>query len=139
MNAIHRFYLAGGLGLTLAGTLLAQGPPPAPGPPSNLQVLDKGTSRRDVVEVMKGFTRGLGVRCQHCHVYKGDNPDDLSTFEFANDEKAEKRTARVMLRMTSAINHDLLKGVGDASIETKVTCYTCHRGDRRPLTAKPPS
>jgi photosynthetic reaction center cytochrome c subunit len=110
--------------------------PPAP---KNLQVLDKGIGTRELIGTMKGFTRALGVRCQHCHVYRGDNPDDLSAFDFASDEKAEKKTARAMLRMASAINGEYLKGIGEAPVpgQPKVTCYSCHRGEKRPLTEKP--
>lgn len=125
------------VGLAQALTLDArQWTPPNP---TNLQVLDKAISTRDLIATMKGFTRGLGVRCQHCHAYKGDNPDDLGAFDFASDEKAEKRTARAMLRMLAAINDDYLKGVGEppAGGKPKVTCYTCHRGEKKPLTERP--
>jgi hypothetical protein len=39
-----------------------------------------------------------------------------------------------------AINGDHLKDVGAArpAGEAKVTCYTCHRGETRPLTQRPP-
>jgi hypothetical protein len=63
----------------------------SPPNPTNLQVLPKDTAPRAVVMTMRSFAMGLGVRCQHCHVYKGDNPDDLNTFDFANDEKAPSR------------------------------------------------
>lgn len=110
-----------------------------PPTPKNLQVLDKAISTRDLMSTMKGFTRGLGVRCQHCHVYKGENPDDLNAFDFSSDEKTPKRTARTMLRMQSAINNDFLKGVGEPSADgkPKVTCYSCHRGEKKPLTDRP--
>ena len=127
----------------LASTLAAQTPsqPPAqpsPRPLTNLQILPRDSTRRDVINVMRSFAMGLGVRCQHCHVYKGDNPDDLSTFDFASDEKPAKATARTMMRMTDAINTDLLKSVGEpAKVGELVTCYTCHRGERKPLTQRP--
>ncbi|MEO8505734.1 MAG: hypothetical protein ABI609_17700, partial [Acidobacteriota bacterium] len=37
-------------------------------PPKNLKVLPKDWSRKQVIEIMKTFTAGLGVRCQYCHV-----------------------------------------------------------------------
>ena len=111
----------------------------SPPPPVNLRVLPAGIDARTLISTMRGFTRGLGVRCQHCHVYKGDNPDDLTTFDFASDEKAAKETARTMLRMLVAINDEHLKEVGEArpAGEPKVTCYTCHRGETKPLTQRP--
>lgn len=125
--------------LMTSGVIEAPKAQATPPPPVNLQVLDKAMSRRAVIDVMKGFTQGLGVRCQHCHVYKGDNPDDLATFEFSNDEKAEKKTARVMMRMTTGVNAELIKGIGEPATAglARVTCYTCHRGDKRPLTQRP--
>jgi photosynthetic reaction center cytochrome c subunit len=110
-----------------------------PPPRTNLQVLDKGISTRDLVTTMKGFTQGLGVRCEHCHVYKGNDPNDLNAFDFSSDEKAAKRTTRTMLRMLAAINDDYLKDVGEPSAagKTKVTCYSCHRGEEHPLTERP--
>jgi Photosynthetic reaction centre cytochrome C subunit len=113
----------------------------SPAPPTNLKVMASTTTIRELLPVMKGFTQGLGVRCQHCHVYKGENPDDLSSFDFASDEKAAKVTTRSMMRIVRIINDDLLRGVGEAPAagEPRVTCYTCHRGDRRPLNKRPPA
>ncbi len=110
-----------------------------PPPRTNLQVLDKNIGTRDLITTMKGFTQALGVRCQHCHVYKGNDPDDLNAFDFPSDDKAPKRTARTMLRMLSAINNDYLKDVGEPAPagKSKVTCYTCHRGEEHPLTEGP--
>lgn len=110
-----------------------------PSPPTNLQVLPKDIPLRQLIQTMRGFTQGLGVRCQHCHVFKGDDPNDLSTFDFANDEKAPKKTARMMLRMAMAINNEHLKEVGEPrpAGELKVTCYTCHRGETKPATRRP--
>ena len=125
--------------LTSGSSLGAADQPWTPPKPTNLKVLDKNLSGREVVTIMKGFTRGLGVRCSECHVYKGKEPNDLASFDFASDEKEHKETARAMLRMVSAINNDLLKGVGHHadSPKPRVTCYTCHRGEKEPLTEKP--
>jgi Photosynthetic reaction centre cytochrome C subunit len=109
-----------------------------PPTPKNLQVLPKDTPPRAVVATMRSFAQGLGVRCQYCHVFKGTNPDDLATFDFASDEKEHKKTARVMLSMVMGINEHLAS-VGDPAPagELKVTCYTCHRGEEHPLTKRP--
>ena len=57
----------------------------------------------------------------------------------SEDDKPAKRTARTMLRMVRTINDDHLEDVGEArpAGEMKVTCYTCHRGETRPLTRRP--
>jgi hypothetical protein len=139
VNARQVGCTAGIVLLAIATCLTQAAPQWNPMPTKNLRVLDKAISAKDLVGTMKGFTRGLGVRCQHCHVYRGDDPDDLNAFDFASDEKATKQTARIMLRMVRAINNDHLKDVGDppAPGTAKVTCYTCHRGERQPLTDRP--
>lgn len=119
---------------TLAGPVAAQGQQPAP---KNLKVLPKDMPRQQVVQIMRGFTRGLGVRCTHCHVGEGD---DQSKFDFGSDDKPAKNVARKMLTMVMDINGKHLAGVGEppAAGASKVTCYTCHRGTTKPLTAPPP-
>ena len=87
--------------VTLA--LTAQQPPPQGQPPGggrgpqpapkNLQVLPKDTTRQQINPIMRGFTRALGVRCPYCHV--GEEGADMSTFDFASDEKPTKKTARL--------------------------------------------
>jgi hypothetical protein len=106
-------------------------------PPSNLRVLPKDTKLADIVPMMKGFTQALGVRCQFCHSYTGADADALENFDFSDDSVPAKATARKMMLMLHAINDDLLKGVGapPASGQAKVTCYTCHRGERVPKVA----
>jgi len=34
----------------------------------NLQVLSEDMTPRQVIRVMREFSMGLGVRCEHCHV-----------------------------------------------------------------------
>src|SRR4249919_258258 len=124
-------------GLSVA---VAQTAPPlaAPGggppPPKNLQVFPKDIARADLISNMKFFAQSLGVRCTFCHV--GIEGQPLSTFDFASDAKKEKLTARKMLVMVHRINSQDF-GI-QMSGEPKVTCFTCHRGATKPLTAPPP-
>ena len=116
--------------------------------PTNLKVLPRTLTRPEVTRIMRGFTQGLGVRCQHCHVGEGN---DLSKFDFASDAKPTKETARKMLAMVMEINTTHLAGVGEPVIAAapaaapgtapapKVTCYTCHCGTTKPLIAAPPA
>jgi tetratricopeptide (TPR) repeat protein len=104
---------------------------------TNLQVLAKDTSRKDLVGTMRGWTSALGVRCGHCH--EGGNPDTLEGVDFASDAKWEKRAARVMARMVSAIAENHLQRLearplagGAAPPAIRVECATCHRGLARP-------
>ena len=91
------------------------------GPPKNLKVLPAGSDRAAVIQVMRGFTAGLGVQCAYCHVQG----------QFDSDENPKKEMARMMLKMVGQINMGFPDG------KAHVTCYTCHRGAEEPLTAPP--
>jgi Photosynthetic reaction centre cytochrome C subunit len=110
---------------------------PAPGAASfkNLQVFPKDISRQQLFSNMRFFTQSLGVHCTFCHVGVEGQPP--STYDFASDAKKEKLFARRMLMMVQRINTQDF-GVQPWAGNAKVTCFTCHRGSERPLTAPPP-
>lgn len=111
---------------TLPATLAAQQESP-----TNLQVLPKDMTRREVTQVMREFTQGLGLRCSSCHV--GEEGQPMSTYDFASDDKAMKLKAREMLRMVGAINGTYLADLPQRrEPNVRVTCATCHRGVTRP-------
>ena len=63
-----------------------------------------------------------------------------SSFEIAARERKEhKETTRAMLKYTDAVNEAFPKAVGEEpkAGELRVTCYTCHQGQREPPTKKP--
>ena len=125
-----------GLSVAAAQVPAPASPPPFAVPPfKNLKVFPKDISRADLLSNMKFFAQSLGVRCTHCHV--GEEGKPLSTFDFASDAKRTKLTARKMLAMVHRINSQDF-GVTDSS-KVKVTCYSCHRGARKPLTEPPPA
>ncbi len=96
---------------------------------TNLKVLPRKIPRKQLIVVMKGFSKQLGVRCSYCHQF---NPETHKP-DFASDAKPEKRAARVMMRMTSAIDKKYLTQVpAPLTGKAKVTCYTCHRGQSVP-------
>lgn len=117
-----------GLFAVMGPVLLAQGPPGPPGPggaraggPRNLQVLGSAP----LPETMQSFVQALGLldkgTCAYCHA------DDRSS-----DEKRPKQVARRMITMTRAINGTFPDG------QQHVTCYTCHRGNTKPLMVPEP-
>jgi hypothetical protein len=101
----------------------------------NLQVLPKDITGQELLSRMRFFTQSLGVRCTFCHVGVDGQPP--STYDFASDAKKEKLLARKMLMMVASINSQNFR-VQAWSANAKVTCFTCHRGSMRPLTAPPP-
>ena len=133
----HSIFLGTFLTLTLTLATAAQ-QNPIPEKFTNLQVLPKDITRAELVQMMRGFSGQTGSRCSHCHL--GEEGNDLSTYDFASDARPLKATARKMMLMTRAINGPLLEGVGTPAEpgSPKVTCYTCHRGAKKPLTVPPP-
>jgi tetratricopeptide (TPR) repeat protein len=114
--------------LIAARTATAQFPPQRA---TNLKVLPTTIAMDSLVDTMAGFTRALGVRCNYCHV--GADGAGLETYDFANDQKATKEKARVMLRMVASINDDhLAKLAMRRTPPITVTCATCHHGIAQP-------
>lgn len=103
----------------------------------NLQVLPPETGPFELSQVMRGFTRALGVRCQHCHI--GTEEMSLAEFDFVSDANPHKNITREMMELVADINDDLseIQNLHDAD-GLRVTCYTCHRGDTRPETNPAP-
>ena len=88
------------------------------GGPRNVQVLGSAP----LPETMQSFVQALGLldkgTCTYCHV------EDRSS-----DEKRPKQVARRMITMMRAINGTFPDG------QQHVTCFTCHRGNTKPLMA----
>jgi tetratricopeptide (TPR) repeat protein len=98
---------------------------------TNLQVLPKDIGKRELIGTMKEFTAALGMRCVSCHV--GEEGRGFEGFDFASDDKEEKRTARIMLQMVHEINNTHLAKLDEPADErVKVECMTCHRGQEHP-------
>ena len=115
--------------------------PPAKGPAfvwptemKNRKVLPADFGGDRLRGVMVGFSQSLGVRCTHCHV--GVEGQPLTTFDFASDAKRHKETARAMMQLVYKLNTQELDAI-PGLVDAKVTCYTCHRGSTKPLTAAP--
>lgn len=119
---ISRAVLVSGLmlGLLAAGTARAQEDREQQ-PMKNIKLLT-GKTRKEVVAIMKLWSRDLGQKCIYCHV-KND---------FPSEEKKEKLKAREMLELTNGLNEKY------ATVEKKVTCFTCHRGAKDTVNEPPP-
>ena len=89
----------------------------------NIEIL-KGMPAGKVLPIMRmGFSKGLGVKCSHCHEF-GD---------WASEAKPAKQVARDMWVMTGKINQELLAKIPNLESENPaVNCTTCHRGEVKP-------
>ncbi len=100
---------------------------------TNLKILPKDISKRDLINVMRGYADALGFRCHNCHV--GEPGPSLDGYDFVSDKKEEKVVARQMMKMVQEINEKHianLKTRHDPGID--VSCRTCHHGQERPRT-----
>ena len=105
----------------------------------NLQVISRDVPREELIKTMRGFTRGLGVRCDFCHVQTAAEPKP--EFDFPSDAKEEKRIARRMIQMAAQINGSWLPPIAsqdDDEPPVRVSCWTSHRGKTTPELPPPP-
>ncbi len=109
-----------------------QGPGPAEERPTNLKILPNDISHDNLIKIMRGFAKSLGVHCDKCHVVLPGGTPEHPKMDFALDTKPEKTTARNMMRMVSAINHKYIGKMGDGMFE-QINCVTCHNGHIKPM------
>ncbi len=86
----------------------------------NIQVL-KGLPDSQLFPVMNAVGDSLGVKCDYCHVRRGEKYYD-GDWVYASDEKPQKLRGREMMKMVLEVNKTNFDG------HQKVTCFTCHRG-----------
>jgi hypothetical protein len=121
----------------VAMTTTAQQPVAAGATRPNLHVL-QALPESQLFPLMNLLSTSLGVRCDYCHVQKAPNltrtPSNVGGWVWDSDDKPQKRTAREMMRMVIDLNASRFKG------ESRITCYTCHRGATQParMTPLPP-
>jgi hypothetical protein len=95
----------------------------------NIQVL-KGLPEAQLSLVMNFVATSLGVQCNFCHVQQGKDPKTGTTkWLWESDDKPQKQTARRMMQMVLSIKANNTVDFR----ENEVTCYTCHRGQRKPV------
>jgi photosynthetic reaction center cytochrome c subunit len=116
----------------------AQQPVSAGATRPKLQVL-QALPETQLFPLMNLVADSLGVQCDYCHVQETPNltrtPSNVGGWVWDRDDKPAKRTAREMMRMVVDLNAGRFRG------ESRVTCYTCHRGSTRPgrMPPQPPA
>lgn len=106
--------------------------------PKNLQVLPRNLTGEQVHQIMHKWAAALGTQCSTCHAVDPSRvgPNGRPVLNFADDSKEEKRTARLMYKMTQNINDNYISMVENSG--QPVTCGTCHRGHVTPEPFVPP-
>ena len=117
-----------------AVSAVAQKPGSAGATRPKLEVL-KDLPESQLFPLMNLVATSLGVRCDHCHVQATPDftkpPSNTGGWVWDRDDKPQKRTAREMMRMVIDLNAGRFKG------ESRITCYTCHRGSAQPARTPP--
>src|SRR5262245_56757600 len=78
------------------------------------------------IPIMNYFAVSMGRRCNYCHV------NNNGVWDYASDAKAEKNTAREMIKLVLNTNNTLQGLKLDP-----IACYTCHRGRNSPQSTIP--
>src|ERR1043166_6424300 len=78
-------------------------------------------SDAEMQRTMNMMRASLGVHCDFCHVVNKE-----TGWDFASDEKKEKKVAREMISMVLKLNKESFAG------RTEVGCNTCHQGPISP-------
>jgi hypothetical protein len=107
----------------------AQQPGSAGATRPNLRVL-QALPESQLFLLMNLVADSLGVKCDYCHVQRTPDltktPSNVGGWVWDSDDKPPKRVAREMMQMVVDLNAARFKG------ESRVTCYTCHRGSTQP-------
>jgi hypothetical protein len=125
-------------GFAVAGAVAVLGLGGVPSPVSaqipqeftNLQHFPQDIERDSLIQVMRGFSFALGVRCQYCHT--GGDGISFEGVEFASDDDPDKRKARWMLGLVDRLNAGLAELPDRDDPITPVECKTCHHGQNKP-------
>jgi hypothetical protein len=83
-----------------------------------------GLTDTELQRTMNMMRASLGTHCDHCHVIAKE-------WDFASDEKPQKKRAREMIQMVMDMNRTQFGG------RSVISCYTCHRGAVRPINTVP--
>ena len=90
----------------------------------NVKLLKTIPAARFLRIMDNGYSRALGVGCDHCH----------SEDRWEADEKRPKLAAREMILMVEEINTKLESMEHIDTSEPQINCTTCHRGYVKPAT-----
>ena len=94
----------------------------------DLKVLPENISEDSLKQVMRAFNTGLGVKCGFCHA----KDESTGKMDFASNANKHKDITRKMYKMTYDINHKYFDQKGVITMNSKVSCATCHNGHESP-------
>lgn len=85
--------------------------------------LFKNISAERMVRLMdQGWSKALGVGCNHCHNVK----------KWSDEAKPDKQLSRDMAAMTTKINKEMLQTMKGLDDKSSINCTSCHHGRKHP-------
>jgi hypothetical protein len=95
----------------------------------NIKAFDPKMPAGRLPDIMAMWCKTLGVSCKTCHV----------AGEWDSDDQIPKETTRGMIQMVNNINTKELKSIKGMDEESRIGCWTCHRGSKKPESGPPRS
>ena len=93
----------------------------------NIKAFDPKMPAGKLPDIMGNWSKDLGVNCKTCHVMD----------QWDSDDQITKETARGMVQMVNNINAKELKNIKGLDSDTRIGCWTCHRGSKKPESNPP--
>jgi hypothetical protein len=95
----------------------------------NIKAFDPKMPAGKLPDIMGMWCKALGVNCKTCHMMD----------QFDSDDQIPKETARGMMQMVTNINTKELKNIKGMDDDSRVGCWTCHHGSKKPESGPPRS
>ncbi len=91
---------------------------------TNIKLFKNISAERMVRLMDEGWSKALGVGCNHCH----------NVNKWSDEAKNDKQLARDMAAMTNKINKELLQTMKGLDEKSSINCTSCHNGRKHPAT-----
>ncbi len=89
---------------------------------TNIKLFKNISAERMVKLMDEGWSKALGVGCNHCH----------NVNKWSDEAKGDKQLARDMAGMTNKINKELLQTMKGLDDKSSINCTSCHNGRKHP-------
>ena len=89
---------------------------------TNIKLFKNVSAERMVRLMDEGWSKALGVGCNHCH----------NVNKWSDEAKGDKQLSRDMAAMTNKINKEMLQTMKGLDEKSSINCTSCHMGRKHP-------
>jgi hypothetical protein len=89
---------------------------------TNIKLFKNISAERMVKLMDEGWSKALGVGCNHCH----------NVNKWSDEAKGDKQLSRDMAAMTNKINKEMLQTMKGLDDKSSINCTSCHMGRKHP-------